>query len=193
MARIREFNPEAALLEAMHVFWSRGYKHTSMTNLVEATGVGKKGLYTVFGNKHQLYIKALEQYKCLHADKMLKDLERESSSVPEVKNLFNAALIFSQSEIGRRGCMVCNAIAEFGDKVPEIKKATENHLERFRTAFYNALLNARKNEEIAQSLDIHKHSNFLCSVLLSLMLMSRGGTGYEIMKDTVESTLITLD
>lgn len=193
MARIREFNPEEALDKAMHVFWNKGYRHTSMINLVEATGVGKKGLYTVFGNKKQLYMKALEHYKCLQADKLLANLEQFGSSLYELKYLFNEALVFSQTETGRKGCMVGNAIVEFGGKEPEIKKATDKHLERFRVAIFNALSNARENNEIDESIDIGRHSNFFCSVILSLMVMSRAGTDYKIMKDTVDSTLRTLE
>lgn len=192
MVRTREFDSEVVLQKAMHVFWRKGYRHTSLMNLVEATGVGKKGLYTVFGNKYHLYIKAMEYYKCMQAEELLYEIERKGSGYAQIEDLFNRALNFTQSELGDRGCLVCNAIAEFGDQEPEIWHATTTHIDRFRQAIHNALTNSIKNKEIDSSIDIHKQANFLTGVLQSLMLMSRAGTDFSVMKDTVDLTLKSL-
>jgi len=192
MVRTREFDPDVALQKAMHVFWRRGYRHTSLMNLVEATGVGKKGLYTVFGNKYDLYIKAMEYYKCMQAEELLYEIERKGSGYAQIEDLFNRALSFTQSELGDRGCLVCNAMAEFGDQEPEIWRAITTHIDRFRKAIRSALANSIKNKEIASSININRHANFLTSVLQSLMLMSRAGTDYSVMKDTVDLTLRSL-
>lgn len=192
MARIREFDPNLALDKAMNVFWARGYRHTSLMNLVEATGVGKKGLYSVFGNKHDLYIKAIEYFKCMQAEELLFDVEQKGAGLKEIKDLFKRALNFTQSDLGTRGCMVCNAMAEFGDTEPEIWQATNSHVDRFRQAIRKALLNSKRNKEIDPSINVQKQANFLTSVLQSLMLMSRGGTKYSIMRDTVDLSLKSL-
>jgi len=194
MPRIREFNPEDALVKAMHVFWAKGYRNTSLNTLVKATGVAKKGLYTVFGSKHELYIKAMEYYKCMQAEQLLSDIEdNREAGVNEIRDLFKRALEFIQSELGNRGCLVCNAMAEFGENEPEIWRATTTHVDRFRSAIGNALRNSSEKGKIkVSSSGIEKEANFLCSVLQSLMLMSRAGTDYKVMKDTVDITLNTL-
>ena len=51
MVRPREFDPDEALDKAMHLFWERGFQHTSMEDLVRRTGVSRYGLYGTFGNK----------------------------------------------------------------------------------------------------------------------------------------------
>lgn len=195
MPRIREFKPEDALVKAMHVFWAKGYKNTSLSNLVKATGVAKKGLYTVFGSKHKLYIKAMEYYKCMQSEQLLSEIEDNiDAGLPEIRDLFRRALDFTQSELGSRGCLVCNAMAEFGENEPEIWRATTTHVDRFRHAIGNALHNSSEKGEINVSpWDIEKEANFLCSVLQSLMLMSRAGTSYKVMKDTVDISLYTLE
>ncbi len=62
MARTKEFDPDAALQSALELFWRRGYEATSMADLVEALGIGRASIYATFGNKHDLYLKALERY-----------------------------------------------------------------------------------------------------------------------------------
>lgn len=192
MIRTREFDPDLALQKAMHVFWERGYRHTSLMNLVNATGVGKKGLYTVFGNKYNLYIKAMEYYKCMQAEELLYEIEKQGAGYGEIRELFQRALNFTQGDYGSRGCLVCNAMAEFGDKEPEIWRATSTHIDRFRKAFREALANSLRKREISSSINAKKQANFLSGALQGLMLMSRAGTDYSVMKDTVDLTLQSL-
>lgn len=192
MGRIREFSPDEALIKSMHLFWQRGYRHTSLSNLVEETGVGKKGLYSVFGSKHELYIKAMEYYKCLQAEELLFEIEKEDASKFQIQDLFKKALKFTQGKYGIRGCMVCNAMAEFADSEPEIWKATTTHVDRFRRAFKNALINSKRKQEVNNKINADKYANYFAAVLQSLMLMSRAGTRYSTMKDTVDITLSSI-
>ena len=43
-------------------FWKRGYAATSVDDLTAATGLGKGSLYGAFGDKHSLYLRALDDY-----------------------------------------------------------------------------------------------------------------------------------
>jgi AcrR family transcriptional regulator len=62
MGRPREFDVEAALDLALHVFWRKGYEGASMADLTEAMGITKPSLYAAFGNKEDLFRKALDRY-----------------------------------------------------------------------------------------------------------------------------------
>ncbi|WP_250004789.1 TetR/AcrR family transcriptional regulator [Actinoplanes sp. M2I2] len=62
MGRPREFDVEQALERAMRVFWRRGYEGSSLTDLTAAMGITKTSMYAAFGNKEQLFRKALQRY-----------------------------------------------------------------------------------------------------------------------------------
>ena len=62
MARTKEFDPDAALQSALELFWRQGYEATSMADLVGHHGIGRASIYATFGNKHELYLKALDRY-----------------------------------------------------------------------------------------------------------------------------------
>lgn len=51
-----------ALEAALGVFWRKGYEGTSYADLVAATGVERTALYSAFGNKAALFLRALERY-----------------------------------------------------------------------------------------------------------------------------------
>ncbi|MBB4688229.1 TetR/AcrR family transcriptional regulator [Amycolatopsis jiangsuensis] len=62
VGRPRAFDAEAALEKAMVVFWAEGYEGASLTDLTEAMGISRKSMYAAFGNKEQLFRKALQRY-----------------------------------------------------------------------------------------------------------------------------------
>jgi TetR/AcrR family transcriptional repressor of nem operon len=60
--RPREFDTDAAIERAMGVFWSSGYHGTSLPDLLEATNLSRGSLYAAFGDKHGLFLRALDRY-----------------------------------------------------------------------------------------------------------------------------------
>ena len=62
MARPREFDIEEVLTTALDVFWAHGYDATSMSDLMEATGLAKGSLYKGYGDKKSLFMRALDSY-----------------------------------------------------------------------------------------------------------------------------------
>ncbi len=62
LGRPREFDIDDALENALQVFWSKGYEGSSLTDLTGAMGITKTSMYAAFGNKEQLFRKAVERY-----------------------------------------------------------------------------------------------------------------------------------
>lgn len=62
MGRARTFDADEALDTAMTVFWTKGYEGTSLSDLTEAMGISRPSLYAAYGNKEELFRKALERY-----------------------------------------------------------------------------------------------------------------------------------
>lgn len=61
--RPREFCVDQALSRALEVFWSKGYEGTSLNDLTDAMGINRPSLYAAFGNKEELFKKALDLYE----------------------------------------------------------------------------------------------------------------------------------
>src|SRR6187399_1247477 len=62
VGRPRAFDIDAALEKAMQVFWQKGYEGTSLSDLTEAMGINRPSLYAAYGNKEELFRKALDRY-----------------------------------------------------------------------------------------------------------------------------------
>jgi TetR/AcrR family transcriptional repressor of nem operon len=104
MPRPREFEPEQVLEQAMRHFWERGYRATSVGDLVEATGVRPGSLYSAFpGGKRALFLGSLDRYSKLIVPQKLRDLGGPGASVAEVRAYFDGLVADLLSPEGRRG------------------------------------------------------------------------------------------
>jgi AcrR family transcriptional regulator len=62
VGRPRAFDIDEALDRALRVFWRKGYEGTTLLDLTEAMGINRPSLYAAFGNKEELFRKALDRY-----------------------------------------------------------------------------------------------------------------------------------
>src|SRR5271166_4199208 len=60
--RPRSFDERDALGKAIQVFWSKGYDGVTIDDLVAGMGVGRPSLYSVFGDKRTIFMRALKAY-----------------------------------------------------------------------------------------------------------------------------------
>lgn len=56
------FDREAALHQAMLLFWRHGFEATSLSDLTAAMGVTPPSVYAAFGDKKQLFLEAVDRY-----------------------------------------------------------------------------------------------------------------------------------
>src|SRR5215208_4537603 len=109
MARHKEFDREEALQRAMEVFWSRGYEAASVGDLVKHMGINRQSLYDTFGDKHTLYLAALDRYREVEGRKLFELLERPGPVKRALRQLFGGVGECSLGGGERRGGVMGNA------------------------------------------------------------------------------------
>ena len=118
MARTKEFDPDTVLRAALDLFWERGYEATSMADLVEHLGIARASIYATFGNKHDLYLKALDRYGELVDPDLLRGLAQPGPVLPAVRALVERFAREASEDGGRRGCFIVNAAVEVAPHDP---------------------------------------------------------------------------
>jgi AcrR family transcriptional regulator len=107
MGRPRTFDIEQALEAALAVFWRKGYEGASYADLVEATGVERPALYSAFGNKEALFLRALERYNAHYGSYVWKAIELETSR-QVAQRVLEGAVELSTRFDDRTGCLGIN-------------------------------------------------------------------------------------
>jgi len=193
MARHKEFNRDEALRKAMEVFWSHGYEAASINTLVKHMGIKRQSLYDTFGDKHALYLQAIDLYRKVEGRKMFELLERPGPVKKALRRLFQSVVEESLCDRPRRGCFIGNAMSELAGRCPETAAKACGDMAAVEEALYRTLLRGRKNGEFKKGKDLRAVARFLYSSLQGLQLMGKATQDRKTLEDVVKVTLSALD
>ncbi|MFD3618291.1 TetR/AcrR family transcriptional regulator [Streptomyces sp. NPDC058676] len=193
MARTKEFDPEAALQSALELFWRRGFEATSMSDLVEHLGIGRASIYATFGNKHELYLKALERYQ-----EQLPDLLRELSQPGPVLPAVRAAVRryaheAATEELRRVGCFITNTAAELAPHDPVAARQVERNWDGLETVLHTALVRAQAQGELPEGRDPRALARMLLVLTQGLKVVGKASSDPARVREAAEQALALLD
>ncbi|PGH48258.1 TetR/AcrR family transcriptional regulator [Streptomyces sp. Ru87] len=194
MARTKEFDPDAALQSALELFWDRGYEATSMADLVERLGIGRASIYATFGNKHELYLKALDRYNEDRDAALLRELSQPGPALPAVRALVRrfAAEAGSGDRRGR-GCFVTNTAAELGAHDPASARRVGASWDHIETLLHSALVRAGARGELPAGRDPRALARMLLVLLQGLRVVGKASDDPGRVRDAAEQALRLLD
>jgi AcrR family transcriptional regulator len=120
--RPRSFDEDEVLEKARAVFWNLGYAATSLDDLAAATGLNRPSLYAAFGDKHALYMRALQRTRETAAAAMRAMMGRDGSLREVLRDLFGAAIAaYVAGDEGQRGCFIVGTAVTQAVNDPEAR------------------------------------------------------------------------
>lgn len=140
LGRPREFDPDEILTKIMRLFWEHGYEATGLSDIIKATGLGKASLYSAFGNKQSMYLKALARYEKLVVDTGVAML-RASQTAPlaRIEAFVSSPIAAVRDDADRRGCFLCNASADRASLDEDTAKLVRTGYDKMHRALVQSL------------------------------------------------------
>jgi AcrR family transcriptional regulator len=188
IGRPRTFDLDEALEQAMLVFWERGYDGASLEELTGAMGIARTSMYRAFGDKQELFRKALQRYTERHAAYVVAALEQPTAS--EVAKAFLAGSVESCTTPGRpAGCLGVQGALAAGDTGRPARHALAAwretgvaHLQhRFARAVYEGDLPAGTDAGIL--------ARYLMTVANGIAVQAAGGTARDELRTVAQLAL----
>lgn len=192
MARTKEFDPDTALLRAMELFWSKGYEATSMADLVEHLGVSRASLYSTFGDKHELYVRAYDRYLEEGGD-FVGELSQPGPVMPVVRSLLTRYAEESAADAERRGCFVVNTAVELSPHDPVLARRVEANWNLVETALFSALVRARAQGELPEGRDPRALARLLLVTLQGMRVVGKSSDDPARLRDAAAEILALLN
>ncbi|MFD8641702.1 TetR/AcrR family transcriptional regulator [Streptomyces zaomyceticus] len=194
MARTKEFDPDAALQAALELFWARGYEATTMSDLVEHLGIGRASVYATFGNKHELYLKAMDRYLETRDPRLVEELSAPGPALPAVRALVRRFATEASTEEERlSGCFVTNSAAELGPHDTAVARRVELSWEQIETLLYAALTRARAGGELPADREPRALARMLLVLLQGIRVVGKASSDPARVRDAAEQALGLLD
>ena len=186
VGRPREFDEEAALEAAMDAFWQKGYEATSLAELCVCTGLHKGSLYQAFGDKHQLFMRALRHYADTEFKETAAVAFQHESPLDSIRAVVRT--VCSHAEEGR-GCMMINSIVELAPHDPDVRKAIEDEGQRRMRVMTELLTRAREMGEIRPELEPRKLAQQLLIGLAGSAALVKGVVTTEEVTEILEDLI----
>ena len=164
-----------------------------MSDLVEHLGIGRASLYATFGNKHELYLKALERYQEQLPD-LLGELSRPGPVLPAVRALVHRYADEATAENLRlNGCFITNTAAELAPHDPAAARQVERNWDHVETVLHSALVRAGAQGELGAGRDPLALARMLLVLLQGLKVVGKASPDPARVRDAAEQALTLLD
>ncbi|MFM0047815.1 TetR/AcrR family transcriptional regulator [Paraburkholderia sediminicola] len=174
--RPRGFDRDAALNQALGIFWRRGYEPTTIAELCTEMGINPPSLYAAFGNKAQLFIEAARHYENVYWGEAWHRLEKDSDLRRGMKAFFRDAAKILTSQEAPSGCMVVLGAANVSKNAEEIQDALKELRDEAKQHFLHRLKTAVTAGDIPSGTDVKSLAATLNTVLEGMSVQARDGT-----------------
>lgn len=177
----------------MQVFWSRGYKATSVDDLIDAMGLSRGSLYNTFGSKHRLFLSAIERYKTASLKALVSNLENNPSVREGFTAVFRGIVDAVVAGTDRRGCLLSNSASELAARDADAAARIAAGFAGVEHAFIRAIVRGQKSGELSSGLNARATARFLVSSINGLRVVAKARPERAYLNDVVKTVLSVLD
>ena len=170
-----QFDIDETLKKAGEAFWEHGYEATSMSALLKAMGIQKGSFYNTYGSKHEVYLRALEQYTTERIGE-LAELTEGGTAVDGIRAHFEAIYEDCISPKGHRGCMLLNCALELAHSDREAQAVVKRGLANHEAVLQGLIRAGQKAGEIEPGLDVEATAKAMMSFVMGMRVYSRSGS-----------------
>ena len=193
MPRPIEFDRDAVLDKAMHVFWEQGYEGASISALLERMEIKRQSLYYAFGSKHELYLEALRRYYARSKQTDITPLLENGPLRPRLERVFRSVI---DSELGateKQGCFLTNATLECATRDDAVRELVCQSFKDGEGVFIRALSEAQVRGELKPEYDAKALAHYLMNALNGLRITAKASPERATLENVAALALQVLE
>lgn len=159
------------IAKAAPVFNQHGFAGASLSDLMQATGLQKGGIYRHFKSKEELAAEAFDYAFRLADNLRFEDIDPELNSIEQLKK-FIANFVERRSSIPG-GCPLWNTAVDSDDGNPVLRNRAQQALETWLIRLSSIIKQGIQTGEIASEVEPLGLATLLISSLEGALVMSR--------------------
>jgi AcrR family transcriptional regulator len=187
MARPRSFDEKQVLNAVRDQFWDAGYAATSLEDLMRVSGLGKGSLYAAFGDKRQLFLRALRSYTDDSHARLREALTEAPRALDALRMLLEAPIDDPTDAGTRRGCLMANSTSELGGADPEVLAHAHRTYETSTALIADCVARAQREGDLSAEADPIALARALLAAQQGILFMSRTGLDTAALTATARS------
>lgn len=180
---------DAAVERAMDVFWSRGYHATALPDLLRATKLSRGSLYAAFGDKHSLFLRALDRYIADAVTRMDSEFTPHKDPVEGLRAYFAGYVERNSGANGRRGCLLVATAMELAGQDAEVGRRIAGFFKIMEARLVDALTRAKIAGRLAEGVEPASAARIIVCFVEGMRVVGKTATARTTWQATVDALL----
>jgi TetR/AcrR family transcriptional regulator, transcriptional repressor for nem operon len=173
----------------MEVFWSRGYHATALPDLLRATKLSRGSLYAAFGDKHSLFLRALDRYIADALTRMEFELALSREPVDGLREYLAGYVERTSGANGKRGCLLVATAMELAGRDAEVDRRIESFFKAMETKVAGVLSRAKAKGKLADGVDPASAARILVCFVEGLRVVGKTAPTRNTAQATADALL----
>jgi AcrR family transcriptional regulator len=187
--RPRGFDRDAALEQAMRVFWERGYEAATMAELTEAMGIRPPSLYAAFGSKEGLFRETVALYGRTEGT-ITPDALREAPTAREgVREALRRNTISYTDPGTPPGCMIVHAASNCTPDNEGVRDLLAEDRRAVADQFRDRVDRGVAEGDVPRGTDARALAAFYATALFGISVRARDGASRRELLGVVDAAM----
>jgi TetR/AcrR family transcriptional regulator, transcriptional repressor for nem operon len=179
IARPKAFDREKALIQALQLFWRKGYHATSVEDLTEALHLSRSSLYDTFADKRTLFLEALKLYSQRVIARTARTLREAPSPAAGIQALFDEFAAGVGGASGALGCFMVNSVSELAPYDRDVTKIAAEYSAAMQRLLAEALARAAQPGAVAGPQTPEQLAAYVFNALQGVRILIKSGATRE--------------
>lgn len=159
--------------QAAYLFNQKGYADTSISDIMQATGLKKGGIYNHFQSKDELAIAAFDYAVKLVTQRVWNGVRKEENAVARLKALVAIHLDYIDNPPLPGGCPIMNSAIEWDEHDSILRNKTRQAMDSWRNLIIKIVETGIKKGEIQPNTQSDTVATVVISNIEGAIMMSR--------------------
>jgi len=187
MPRTKTFVREEILEKAMELFWKKGFHGTSMQDLVDHLGINRASLYATYGDKYQLFLETLTQYRKEQIHMLNKLLKQPEDIIKFLEDFLVQQNV--DGSCSKDGCFIVNTSIDMAPHDEKVNKLVVGNMISFEQKFEAFFELAQQNGLISNKNSPRTLARFLYTSSVGLRVLARTVNDPEVIREIAKTTV----
>ena len=147
---------------SLQLFSVKGYYNTSVSDILDATGLTKGGLYGHFASKEDIWYAVYDEAVSIWKGLVFKGIRNDSDPLERIdKFIENDLLYYLGADVFEGGCFFLNMLVELSGQSASMSRQILRGFVRLSALLRSWLQEAAQEDLLKESLDLKETANFI--------------------------------
>jgi AcrR family transcriptional regulator len=183
------FDREAALQQAMLMFWEHGYEGTSVSDLVSAMGITPPSLYAAFGDKKRLFLEAVQRY--ISGPVSSETIVENAATAREAAvGLLQASVVGFTGERTPAGCLLASSAISCSAAAADVQKALAEIRLTIEKRLRKKIVRDTAMSKLKRKPDAEALAGHVMAVIQGMSTLARDGASREKLSSIASAAMM---